>query len=234
MTADVNPVGQSATLRQAQTALTERRIVAAATDLFLADGYVATTLEAVARRARVAARTVYVRFGTKAALFKRVIDVAVVGDTEPVDVLGRTWMIEAMTGRTLAGRIAGGAAVGRQIMERTGALFAVAQQAAAVEPLIAGYWQQGREQTRHAQQVFWTRVADDGLLPPGTDLTWLIDTATVIAAAETYLLVTRMLGWDLDTYQAWVAATWTRMLTGPGGQGLRRTDQWWTAARRAA
>ena len=102
-------------------------------------------------------------------------------------------------------------------MERTGALFAVAQQAAAVEPLIAGYWQEGREQSRHAQRVFWTRLADDGLLPPGTDLAWLVDTASVIAAAETYLLVTRMLGWDLDTYQAWVAATWTRLLTGPGG-----------------
>jgi hypothetical protein len=146
-----------------------------------------------------------------------VVDVAIVGDTEPVDVLGRDWMIEAMTAPTLAGRIAAGAAVGRQIMERTGALFAVAQQAAAVEPLIAGYWQEGREQSRHAQRVFWTRLADDGLLPQDTDLAWLIDTASVIAAAETYLLVTRMLGWDLDTYQAWVAATWTRLLTGPGG-----------------
>jgi len=206
-------------LRQAQTALTEQRILAAATELFLADGYVATTLEAVARRARVAARTVYVRFGTKAALFKRVVDVAIVGDTEPVDVLGRDWMIEAMTAPTLARRIAAGAAVGRQIMERTGALFAVAQQAAAVEPLIAGYWQEGREGSRRTQQVFWTRLADDLLLPPGTDLAWLVDTASVIAAAETYLLVTRMLGWDLDTYQAWVAATWTRLLTGPDVAG---------------
>ena len=64
-------------------------------------------------------------------------------------------------------------------MERTGALFAVAQQAAAVEPLIAAAWQEGREQTRHAQEVFCTRLADDGLLPPGTDLAWLIDTSTV-------------------------------------------------------
>ena len=85
-----------------------------------------------------------------------------------------------------------------------------------VEPLIAAAWQEGREQSRHAQRVFWSRMADDGLLPPGTDLAWLIDTASVIAAAETYLLVTRMHGWDLDTYQAWVAATWTRLLTGPG------------------
>src|SRR5204862_6303248 len=150
------------TVRQAETGVAERRSGAAATALLLADGHVATTREAVARRARVAARTVYVRFGTKAALFKRVVDVAIVGDTEPVDVLGRDWMIEAMTAPTLARRIAAGAAAGRQIMERTGALFAVAQQAAAVEPLIAAAWQEGREGSRHAQRVFWTRLADDG------------------------------------------------------------------------
>jgi AcrR family transcriptional regulator len=217
MTEDVNPPDETATLRQAQTALTEQRILAAATELFLADGYVATTLEAVARRARVAARTVYVRFGTKAALFKRVVDVAIVGDTEPVSVLDRDWMMQAMTAPTLTERIRAGSAIGRQIMERTGALFAVAQQAAAVEPLIAAQWQQGREQSRHAQEVFWTKVADDGLLPAGADLAWVIDTASILDAAETYLLVTRMLGWDLDTYEEWLTATTIRLLTSPGG-----------------
>jgi AcrR family transcriptional regulator len=215
MTSDVNPPAAGTTLRQAQTALTEQRIVTAATELFLADGYVATTLEAVARRARVAARTVYVRFGTKAALLKRVVDVAIVGDTEPVDVLGRDWMQQALTAPTLAGRLAAQAAAGRQIMERTGALFGVAQQAAAVEPLIAAFWQEGRSQLRYGQEVFWTRLAGDGLLPAGTDLAWLTDTASVICAAETYLLVARMLGWDLDAYQEWLARTLTRLVT-PG------------------
>src|ERR1700748_3229468 len=126
MTADVNPTGEGETWRQAQTALTEQRIVAAATELFLADGYVPTTLEAVARRAQVAARTVYVRFGTKAALLKRVVDVAIVGDTQPVDVRGRDWMQQALAAPTLAERLAASAAAGRQIMERTGALFGVA------------------------------------------------------------------------------------------------------------
>jgi hypothetical protein len=125
-----------------------------------------------------------------------------------------------MTAPTLAERIAAGAGIGRQIMQRTGALFAVAQQAAAVEPLIAGFWQEGREQSRHAQEVFWTRLADDGLLPPDIDLTWLIDTASVMASAETYLLVSRMLRWDLDAYQDWLTVTWTRLLTGPGDERL--------------
>jgi AcrR family transcriptional regulator len=215
MTDDVNPEGGMPSLRQAQIAHTEERIIAAATALFLADGYVATTLEAVARRARVGARTVYLRFGTKAALFKRVVDVAIVGDTQPVDVLGRDWMRAALTAPTAAERIAASAAVSRQIMERTGPLFAVAQQAAAVEPLIAGFWQQGREQSRHANAVFWTRMADDGLLDPGVDLAWVIDTSSILAAAETYLLITRMAGWDLDTYQNWLVTTGIRLASAP-------------------
>jgi len=215
MADEVNPGGELPPLRQAQIAQTEQRIIAAATELFLADGYVATTLEAVAKRARVGARTVYVRFGTKAALFKRVVDVAIVGDTEPIDVLGRDWMQAALTAPTAAERVAAGAAVGRQIMERTGALFAVAQQAAAVEPLIAGAWQQGREQSRQAQAVFWTRMAEDGLLDPAVDLAWLIDTASILAAAETYLLITRMTGWNLDAYQDWLVTMWTRLSAAP-------------------
>jgi AcrR family transcriptional regulator len=211
MNGDVNPAGALPSLRQVQIAQTEQRILAAATELFLADGYVATTLEAVAKRAQVGARTVYLRFGTKAALFKRVVDVAVVGDSEPVDVLGRDWMQAAMTAPTAAERIAASAAAGRQIMERTGALFAVAQQAAAVEPFIAEQWQQGREQTRYAHAVFWTRMADDGLLDTRLDLDWLIDTTTIMSSAETYLLITRLTGWNLDAYQDWLATTGARL-----------------------
>lgn len=49
-----------------------------------------------------------------------------------------------------------------------------------------------------------------GLLDPGPDLDWLIDTTTILAAAETYLLVTRLTSWDLDTYQGWLATSFTR------------------------
>jgi AcrR family transcriptional regulator len=218
MTGQVNPPGSGRPLRQAQVAHTEQRILAAATELFLAGGYLATALAAVAERAQVGARTVYVRFGTKAALFKRVVDVAIVGDTEAVDVLGREWAQAAFTAATRTERIAAFAAMGRQIMQRAGALFAVAQQAAAIEPLIAGFWQQGRAQSRHTQSVMWTRMADDGLLDQAIDLEWLIDTASLLGAAETYLLITRMTDWDLDGYELWLSRTWTS-LTAPPAPG---------------
>jgi hypothetical protein len=110
---------------------------------------------------------------------------------------------------------------GRQIMERTGALLSVAQQAAAVEPLIAGFWQQGRARTRHVHALFWTRMADDGLLDPDTDLDWLIDTTTLLGAAETYLLITRMIGWDLETYQDWLVTSMTHLAAADGAPGPR-------------
>src|SRR5215471_4180782 len=210
MQKDVNPVSQPS-LRRAQTALTEQRILAAATELFLADGYLATTLEAVARRAQVGARTVYVRFGTKAALFKRVIDVAIVGDAEPVDVLGRDWMQPALTAPTAAERIAAGAAANRQIMERSWALFEVALQAAIIEPAIQEAFQEGRRGARRAQEAFWTAMAADGLLPEGADLGWLIDTTGLLGSAESYLQAGYLYSWSFDQYEEWLVTTWTRL-----------------------
>lgn len=58
--------------RQAAEQLGER-IIAAATELFLAEGYGATSIEAVARRAGVSKRTFYHRFADKAALFGAVV-----------------------------------------------------------------------------------------------------------------------------------------------------------------
>ena len=72
-------------------------LIDAARALFLEQGYVATTLAQVARRAGLAARTVYVRFGTKATLFTRVVDQALVGDAEPIDVAHRPRTQDAMT-----------------------------------------------------------------------------------------------------------------------------------------
>ena len=62
-------------------------------------------------------------------------------------------------------------------------------------------------------------MAEDGLRPDGADLAWLIDTASVISAAETYLLVTRMFGWGLDAYQEWLRLTLSRLVTPGDGPG---------------
>ena len=40
-------------------------------------------------------------------------------------------------------------------------------------------------------------MAKDGLIGRDADPAWLIDTTSIVAAAETYLLITRITGYDL-------------------------------------
>ena len=67
----------------------------AALRLFLERGYVATTIEAIAREAAVAPATVYQAFGTKQAILARVLDQAIAGDAEPAALLDRDWVKQA-------------------------------------------------------------------------------------------------------------------------------------------
>jgi AcrR family transcriptional regulator len=211
MTRGVNPNTQAR--RADRIAGTEERLIAAATRLFVRNGYAATTLATVAAEAGVAARTVYVRFGTKAALLKRAVDVAVVGDHAPVDVTGRDWMHRAMTAPTLDERIAAFAHGSTDIMRRAGALFEVARQAEPVEPLIAEAARAGREATRDHIRTLWTVARRDGLLPPRTRVTWLAETTALLCADQTYLLATRTLGWETDHYGRWLRETLHRLVT---------------------
>ncbi len=56
-----------------EAALLGERILDVATELFLAEGYGATSIEAIAQRAGISKRTFYYRFPDKAALFAAVV-----------------------------------------------------------------------------------------------------------------------------------------------------------------
>ncbi len=200
-------------LRAARVAETEERILAAARELFVRDGYAATTLTAVADAARVGHRTVYVRFGSKAELLKRVVDVAIVGDTRNVDVQGRDWYKAALTAPSIDERIRLFADGTAALMARAGDVFAVAQQAEPVEPVIADAFRAGRAATRDTLRSFFTALRDDGLLPADADLDWLCDTAGMLAHANTYLLIRETLGWTTDQYRTWLRTTCQRLIT---------------------
>ena len=207
MTEAVKPAG----LRAARVAQNEERIVRAAHELFARNGYQATTLTAVADAAGVAHRTVYVRFGTKAALLKRVIDVALVGDLAPVDVVSREWYRAATTAPTLDARIAAVAAGSTRLLASAADVIAVAREAEPAEPLLAAAARAGRAATHDAIRAFWARARHDGLLPAGCDLAWLAGTTSVLAHAETYLLMRETLQMTPKRYENWLATTWRRM-----------------------
>jgi TetR/AcrR family transcriptional repressor of mexJK operon len=69
-----------------QAAQLGERILDAATHLFLSHGYGATSIEAVARRARISKRTFYHRFPDKPALFVAVVHRIIEGLRRPADI----------------------------------------------------------------------------------------------------------------------------------------------------
>jgi AcrR family transcriptional regulator len=191
-------------LRANRISRTEAAVVAAARDLFLSQGYVATTLAQVAEQAGVATRTVFVRFGTKAALFRRVIDRALDGEHEPAPVAQRPRMQEAMTAAALPDRIDAFVDVAAGIWQRAGGLFEVAAQAEGLEPEIAQAFRAGRRATANLATAFWRRAAADGLLPDQADVKLLGVTTDVLTSADTIVHLRRTRTWSPRDYRRWL------------------------------
>lgn len=201
--------------RAERVARTEADLVDAARALFEEQGYVGTALTQVADRAAVAPRTVYVRFGSKAALFGRVVDQALVGDAEPVDVAHRARTREAMSAGTLAERLDALADVSVGIAQRAGALFEVAAQAEGVEPEVARAAQAGRAATRDLCRSFWARAAADGLLEDGVDAEHLTVLTDVLICADTVVHLRRTGGWSAARQRSLVVDTLSALVHRP-------------------
>src|SRR5215472_451596 len=67
------PAGRGGRPSQAEAQRLGERILDVATDFFLSHGYGSTSIEAIARRARISKRTFYHRFADKPALFVAVV-----------------------------------------------------------------------------------------------------------------------------------------------------------------
>lgn len=206
--------------------LTEGRIVAAAAELFVARGYRGATLSDVAAAAGVSDRTIYVRFATKADLLKRVIDVAVVGDTRQIDLAHRDWMVETMSAPTLEERLRADAAGATQLLARLAPLVAVAVQVESDEPVIAASAQAGRDATLVATQLFWSKLREDALMHPDCDLEWVVATAGLLGTSETYLHLTRTTRWSPATYERWRFRTWWHLATTPDRRRAPEAPPW--------
>src|SRR5690349_4388687 len=82
------------TRRLQQARENRQRILVAAQELFVDQGYGSTTIADVARTAGVAVETVYAAFRNKPSLLHRAWDVAVGGDEQDVHLLDRPEMRE--------------------------------------------------------------------------------------------------------------------------------------------
>jgi AcrR family transcriptional regulator len=190
--------------RGAKTRATQRKIVDAATELFVAEGYHATTLEQIAVRAGVAVQTVYFHFGNKRSVLKQAVDVAAVGDDESVAMLDRPWLEEARAEPDPRRVLELWTGYGRGIMTRVGPIMKVVQDAAVVDPEMAEQWALNETQTAAAFRVLAEQLEAMGALRrPVAEAT---DILCAICGVGMYLVLAGR-GWDTDTWEHFVVDT---------------------------
>jgi AcrR family transcriptional regulator len=200
--------------RAEKTRVTRRRIVAAAAELFLDQGYGATTLDKVAARAGVAVQTVYFHYGNKATLLKEALDVAAVGDDEPVALLERPWLQELTDEPDPVRVIELWTAGGREIFHRVAPLLAVIRGTVGTDQDLTAQWDLNEGQRRNAFRVLGDLLAERGTLRPGLTSQDAADLAFLISSAENYIVATHTLGWSPEEWQRTTALLLVRSLLG--------------------
>ena len=121
--------------RNLQAAQTREEVLRAASRLFGESGWAGTTLAAIADEAGVSVETIYNGFGSKKALLREAMGVAVVGDTEPIPWAERP-EFTALGEGTLTERTARGIATVTVIHERSAGIWQAIVEAASSDPEV--------------------------------------------------------------------------------------------------
>jgi len=201
-----------ATGRRAAAARRRAAIIEAATRLFLARGYPATTMAAIARAAGVTTETVYAAVGTKPELFRLLTETAISGTDQPVPVLERDYIQALRAEPSGRGKLETYAAAITEIQQRMAPLYRAAQQAAAAEPALAEVWQQLQDRRARNMPLLIEHLETAGPLRAGISHHEAADTVWAVNSTEVYQLMTETRGWTPQHYQQWLTRTLCTLL----------------------
>lgn len=202
-------------VRQAQAEETRTAIVAAASELFVEQGYVATTIDDIAGRAGVSRATVFNAVGGKPALLIRAYRVAVRG-AEPDTPLGEQQRSRRILADTDAYRLlAGYATVAAEAQPHIAPLYEAIRAAAHADTEAAELWQRLTGERRYGADRVIRALKKLGPLRAGltvdtaTDLLWLLNDPA------NYSLLVQERHWPLRRYRTWLTETMQTQLLPP-------------------
>ena len=197
---DVNPPRPNR--QRTRSRRTREKIVHAALERFSADGYVATTLEAIAAQAGVAVQTVKFVFHTKAELLLEVIASAATDD-QARPTLEQPWFLEATGAANGHRALALIVEFGTAIYERLAPLVAAIAAAATLDEEVAAQ----RTKTLAARRAGMARVIQalhrSGELTSDLDIDRATDVMFVLQSPENLHAFTATCGWPVHHYKAW-------------------------------
>jgi AcrR family transcriptional regulator len=186
---------------------TRRRILQAAHELFVDQGYGATTLQGIAERAGVAVQTIYFAFGNKPSLLKELVDVTIAGDDEPIPTMQRAWFLGALATDTAQAQLQAHVRGTCDVLQRVAPITEVLRAAGAQDPNLAGLWQQDSDPRLDVQ----TAAARSLAAKPGAKAHLSVEhTADVLfglLSPELYRLFIRDRGWTPQRFEQWAYDT---------------------------
>lgn len=191
--------------RREQARARRLAVVLAARDLFERDGFRRTTIEAIAARAGVSAKSVYLAFGSKAALAKAVFDIALAGDDEPVPIAERAAMRpirEEPDARRKIALFVDGLA---QRQARSARVQILIRDGRHVDDALTPVWEEMNEEGLVGMTMFGQHLLATGQLRDGIDLDEVRDVLWNHLAIDNYERLVLQQGWPLQRYADWMS-----------------------------
>lgn len=203
--------------RQLQARATRQTILDAAQRLFERDGYVATTMDAIAAEAGVALKTVYSAVTTKAGMLRAVWDLVLKGDTEDTPVADRSWYREVLDDPDPRRKLRHNATFACAVKQRIGPMLSVIRSAAVVDPDGAALWALIQSDFHDNQRTIVESIARGGGLRPGLGVDDATDILWTLSHPSTWLLLVGERGWSPERFESWFAdITCRQLLARPG------------------
>ncbi len=189
-------------------------MIDSARELFVTQGYAATTMDQIAVGAGVAVQTVYYTFKTKGALLAEVVEVTAAGEDDPVPVFQRPWWQEMMRSTSPQRVLAIVVEYGTAIYERVAGLWPAVGAASAADPQVEEYWRGVTAGRRAGQLAMVMRCAELGGLRPDLGVDRATDLVVALVGHDVYRGLVVEAGWPVREYKAWLFATLTQQLLG--------------------
>jgi AcrR family transcriptional regulator len=195
---------------------TRVRVLTSAHRLFVEQGYPSTTMEAIAADAGVAVQSVYYTFKTKSLLLREAVEIAGAGRPNPLPVIQRPWMQEAMAETRGDRALALAVEHGVDIYVRAAPLWPALHAATLADADVEAYFHTMAANRRAGMEQLVRRLAEIGYLRPGLPVSRATDIVYALFSHETYLALGRDAHWSTEDYKAWLWTTLRAQLSAPG------------------
>jgi AcrR family transcriptional regulator len=200
--------------RREQAAQTRCDIEAAANMLFRERGYVGTSMPAIASSAGVVVETIYRAFGSKAGLFKAVLEAALAGGSEraelpPAERPAIRAVIEESDPRR---KLELYAATQPGVHGRSSSLYRVLVAAADIDQELRDVLDGMETRRLHGLGGLAVQLAERRALRSDLSVDDARDIIWTLCSTPVHDLLVRERGWTPETYQRWLAAALQREL----------------------